>query len=269
MNDVPISDPATGDSRRPRYYGKYRGKVVNNFDPLMLGRIMASVPAVPMMEMNWCMPCTPYAGSGVGFYAIPPIGANVWIEFEGGDPSYPIWVGCFWAPGQVPVVAGPPNPFIKVLKTETAMVLLNDTPAIGGITIECIPPAVVVPLTMKYDAQGITVTAPPASLKMIIQQGITLFYPPDTITMTVMGIKSEVPASSVEITPTAVTTTTPEIKDTTATGISMTAGTDVKVTAGAGITTMSGMATSATAGAGVSVTSAADFAVTAPLIRLN
>ncbi|MGA2129317.1 MAG: phage baseplate assembly protein V, partial [Xanthobacteraceae bacterium] len=84
-----------------RYFGKYRGKVLDNADPLMLGRILAEVAAVPAMRMNWCVPCVPYAGAGVGFYAMPPVDANVWIEFEGGDVNFPIWSGCFWADNEV------------------------------------------------------------------------------------------------------------------------------------------------------------------------
>jgi len=39
---------------------------------------------------------------GVGLFFLPPKGANVWVEFEGGDPDYPIWSGCFWSDGEVP-----------------------------------------------------------------------------------------------------------------------------------------------------------------------
>ena len=48
-------------------------------------------------DSGWALPAVPYAGDGVGFFMIPPIGASVWIEFEHGDPDYPIWTGCFWA----------------------------------------------------------------------------------------------------------------------------------------------------------------------------
>ena len=85
-------------AQQNKFYGKYRGKVVSNIDPLFLGRLMVSVAAIEALLNTWAMPCVPYAGSGVGFYAMPPIGADVWIEFEGGDPSFPIWTGCFWGP---------------------------------------------------------------------------------------------------------------------------------------------------------------------------
>lgn len=118
-----------------QYFGKYRGKVENNIDPQMQGRVTVSVPAVTGAgTLNWAMPCSPYAGNGVGFWAIPPKGANVWVEYEGGDPERPIWSGCFWGIGEAPAV--PPVPQIITLKTETCTLTLNDLPGAGGITIE-------------------------------------------------------------------------------------------------------------------------------------
>lgn len=117
------------------FYGKYRGKVENNVDPMQLGRIQVSVPAVlGEGRMSWAMPCVPYAGSGVGFFAIPSTDANVWVEFEGGDPDYPIWSGCFWGTGEVP--AQPAVAEMKVFKTDIGTITLNDLPGVGGITIE-------------------------------------------------------------------------------------------------------------------------------------
>lgn len=119
------------------YYGKYRGTVENNLDPQQMGRLQVSVPAVlGDGSLSWAMPCTPYAGSGVGFFAIPPVGANVWVEFEAGDTDYPIWSGCFWGLGEVPAV--PAVAEMKVLKTSTATITLNDLPGAGGITIETV-----------------------------------------------------------------------------------------------------------------------------------
>jgi hypothetical protein len=117
------------------FYGKYRGVVSDNLDPLMLGRIRANVQDIfGDRESGWAMPCVPYAGDGVGLYLIPSTGTSVWIEFEQGDPERPIWSGCFWAVGEVP--AQPAVAEMKVLKTETATITLNDTPGLGGITIE-------------------------------------------------------------------------------------------------------------------------------------
>jgi hypothetical protein len=118
-----------------QFFGKYRGKVENNIDPQFQGRIQVSVPAVlGQGQLSWAMPCVPYAGSGVGLFAIPPVGANIWVEFEGGDPDYPIWSGCFWGLGEVPVM--PAVSQMKVLKTDNVTVTINDLPGVGGIKIE-------------------------------------------------------------------------------------------------------------------------------------
>jgi uncharacterized protein involved in type VI secretion and phage assembly len=123
----------------PRFYGKYRGIVSDNKDPNGLGRIKATVQDVfGDKESGWAMPCLPYAGKGVGLYLIPPEKAFVWIEFEHGDPDYPVWSGCFWASGEVPVKSSKNEtmPEKKVLKTDVGTITLNDSASEGGITIE-------------------------------------------------------------------------------------------------------------------------------------
>jgi len=67
------------------FYGKYRSKVVNNIDPLMLGRLVVLAPAISDLPLSWAIPCVLYAGKDVGFFALPPLGANVWVEFTVGD----------------------------------------------------------------------------------------------------------------------------------------------------------------------------------------
>ncbi len=117
------------------YFGKYRGKVEENIDPYQQGRVQVSCPAVlGEGRMSWAMPSAPYAGSGVGFFMIPPVGANIWVEFEGGDPDYPIWGGCFWGVGEAPAV--PALAEMKVIKTASATITINDLPGAGGVTIE-------------------------------------------------------------------------------------------------------------------------------------
>jgi uncharacterized protein involved in type VI secretion and phage assembly len=116
------------------FFGKYRGKVEDNVDPYLCGRIQVTAPAVLGDATVWALPCAPFAGPGVGFFAIPPVGANVWVEFEGGNPEVPIWSGGFWDPGDFPATMAVPE--MKVLKTDTATVTLNDLPGAGGVTIE-------------------------------------------------------------------------------------------------------------------------------------
>jgi uncharacterized protein involved in type VI secretion and phage assembly len=122
-----------------KYYGKYRGKVTDIKDPLMIGRIQAKVPDVlGDQDSGWAMPCSPFGGSGMGFFALPAVDAGVWIEFEHGDPDYPIWSGCwFGSVKEVPPILIVP-PYKKLMiKTEGGnSILLDDTPGIGGITLE-------------------------------------------------------------------------------------------------------------------------------------
>jgi hypothetical protein len=146
-------------------FGKYRGKVVNNVDPLQLGRVQVSSPdALGEGRLGWAMPCVPYAGPGVGFFAVPPVGANVWVECEGGNPDRPIWSGCFWGSGEVPVL--PAVAQAKVLKTDGVKLTINDVPGAGGLTLEVGPPVVQAPMKLNFDASGIELSNDAASVKL-------------------------------------------------------------------------------------------------------
>jgi uncharacterized protein involved in type VI secretion and phage assembly len=115
---------------RNRFYGKYRG-TVTDVDASTL-RIKAKVPAVlGEQKTGWCMPCVPYAGKGVGLAFLPEEGAGAWIEFEGGDVSYPIWTGCYWRTGEPPSDAAPK---VKVIVTAAGHKVLLDDDG-GTITI--------------------------------------------------------------------------------------------------------------------------------------
>lgn len=110
------------DRIRNRFYGKYRGSVTD-VDAATL-RIKAKVPAVlGDQETGWCMPCVPYAGQNVGMAFLPEQGSGVWIEFEGGDVSYPIWTGCYWRSGEQPSDA---TPKVKTIVTVAPHKILLD-----------------------------------------------------------------------------------------------------------------------------------------------
>lgn len=116
-----------------RVFGKYRGTVENNLDPNQLGRLQVRVPAVyGSNTLNWAMPCVPYAGPDEGFYMIPPVGANIWVEFEGGSIDAPIWSGCFWGQGDCPAQL----PTTKIIKTPVATVTLDELNPAAPVTIE-------------------------------------------------------------------------------------------------------------------------------------
>ncbi len=129
-------------SAEKKYYGKYRGTVVNNIDPLQTGRIQAIVPDVSNLIMtSWAMPCVPLAGIQMGTYVVPQVGAGVWIEFEQGDPDYPIWVGGYWGTAaEVPALALagiPAQPNIVLQTTGQNSMVISDLPGpTGGIMIK-------------------------------------------------------------------------------------------------------------------------------------
>jgi uncharacterized protein involved in type VI secretion and phage assembly len=127
-----------------KFFGKYRGTVVNNIDPNMTGRLTVQVPDVAnVLPATWAMPCVPFAGAQSGSYQVPPIGSSVWVEFEQGDSDYPIWSGCFWGSGaEVPPLAsaGPPGlQQIVIQSVGQNTLLLSDTPGpTGGILLKSI-----------------------------------------------------------------------------------------------------------------------------------
>jgi uncharacterized protein involved in type VI secretion and phage assembly len=124
------------------YFGKYRGTVVNNVDPMQMGRIQVMVPDVSnVMVSTWAMPCVPVAGVQHGQFALPPIGSGVWVEFEQGDPDHPIWVGGFWgSAAEVPTLARTVPPAVAGITLQTSLqngIVVSDVPGpTGGIMLK-------------------------------------------------------------------------------------------------------------------------------------
>lgn len=135
------------ESARQLFYGKYRG-IVSAVDAATC-RIKATVPAVlGDSDTGWCMPCVPYAGPNVGIAFLPEEGSGVWIEFEGGDVSYPVWVGCYWREGEQPTDVAAD---VKVIVTTAPHKLILDD-----------------------DQQSITITDPNGNTVTLDASGITL-----------------------------------------------------------------------------------------------
>jgi len=150
-----------------RYFGKYRGQVTDNNDPDNLGRVKAKVPRVlGDEESGWALPAFCYGGaSEQGFFAVPDIGAGVWIEFEGGDLSYPIWSGTWYTSGAIPESAQPPQ---KVLKTKSGHKIVLDDDQ-GSLTITDSNDN-----SIAMDNQSIRITAGGATQIVIDAQQIQL-----------------------------------------------------------------------------------------------
>lgn len=149
-----------------RYYGKYRGTVVQNVDPEQRGRIQALVPDVSgLLPSSWALPCVPFAGKQSGVYVVPQIGAGVWIEFEQGDPDYPIWVGGFWGvAAEVPMLALAGNPVSPSVVLQSGLqntISISDLPGpTGGILLQSVTGALIsineIGITLS-NGQGATV----------------------------------------------------------------------------------------------------------------
>ena len=125
-----------------RYYGKYRGTVINNIDPMQMGRLTVQVPDVKgLIPSTWAMPCFPISGKQMGAYMIPQIGAGVWVEFEQGDPDFPIWSGCWYGSvAEVPALALagiPVSPNIVIQTGAQNAMVISDVPGpTGGIMLK-------------------------------------------------------------------------------------------------------------------------------------
>lgn len=114
--------------RNQHYFGKYRGVVDSVEEGDKLGIISVKVPAVfgDELVVEKVRPCSPFAGDKHGFVAIPEAGDGVWVEFEGGNKSSPIWTGFWWADGEMPE---PNGPLIRAFITTKGHKLLLDDDA--------------------------------------------------------------------------------------------------------------------------------------------
>jgi uncharacterized protein involved in type VI secretion and phage assembly len=124
------------------FYGKYRGTVLNNVDPLKTGRLMVQVADVAgVLPSTWALPCLPFAGPLSGFYAVPAIGSTVWVEFEHGNPDKPVWTGCFWETTDLvpPLALAGPDGVQQVVMTTVGqnVLMVSDVPGpTGGILLQ-------------------------------------------------------------------------------------------------------------------------------------
>lgn len=161
---------ATASARQQRFFGKYRGRVIGNRDPEERGRLEVSVDEVRGENVTeWAIPSSPYAGDGVGLFALPPVGANVWVEYEGGNLEVPIWSGCFWAKGEIASADAAPE--IMFLKTSQASIRIDGSAG-----------------ELKIELQGATITLTASEAKVDAPQ----------ITLSANGTKVQLTASGLD-----------------------------------------------------------------------
>jgi uncharacterized protein involved in type VI secretion and phage assembly len=164
------------------FYGKYRGKVTDIDDPLFMGRIRAKVPDVlGDDESGWALPCAPFGGANMGMFVLPTVDASVWIEFEHGDPDYPIWTGCFWASAtdRPSDLMSPPYKKVLLQTDGGNKVTLDDTPGMGGITLETSggQKITMTSISIEIDnGQGATLKLGPGGMVAINDDALKVLY---------------------------------------------------------------------------------------------
>lgn len=125
----------------PRFFGKYRGMVVNNVDPVQMGRVQVQVPDVlGAFPSSWAMPAVPYTGKQMGMWCLPQVGTGVWVEFEQGDPDKPVWAGAWYgSAADVPALGLAAPPAVPNIVLQTAgqnTIMVSDVPGpTGGILL--------------------------------------------------------------------------------------------------------------------------------------
>jgi uncharacterized protein involved in type VI secretion and phage assembly len=122
----PTTAPGRSPSSSARHFGKYRGTVNDNQDPRNQGRLKVEVPEIlGDVVSGWALPCLPYAGDKSGVYTVPAVGSGVWVEFEAGDVSRPIWVGCWWQSDKIPEDEGGAQvtPDVRTVRSEEGLLL--------------------------------------------------------------------------------------------------------------------------------------------------
>jgi len=250
-----------------RFFGKYRGVVQNNNDPARLGRVLARVPAIEGMQSNWALPSTPYAGPGVGMLLLPPVDALVWIEFEGGDADYPIWSGCFWGRAEdVPIVYGrnAEDPAqVKVLKTASTTVIIDDTADTGVVLVKIETPAVSqYPVTLTLFGEGAKLETGVCTITVDPERGVTATVSDTTIAETPEAITASSQQITLQTEPTQLTmsgasvaVTAPEVSFTVDAATSISSGEAISLTTGE----FSAMAASTSLTTLLEVTGASNF----------
>ncbi|MGW0791115.1 phage baseplate assembly protein V [Streptomyces sp. NPDC002911] len=142
-----------------RFLGKFRGRVVSNDDPLKIGRVTVKVPDVLGDETStWAMPCLPFTGPQSGQYVVPTAGAGVWVEFEQGEVSFPIWTGCWYGErSELPpdaVTGSPGHQNVVIQTSDKHRFVMGDVPDGGnGIRLQAATGAYI-----QVDEKGVTVS---------------------------------------------------------------------------------------------------------------
>ena len=180
--------------RNEHYYGIYRGIVESVEEGDNLGIISVKIPDVfgPNHTVSRVRPCSPFAGDKHGFVAIPEPGDGVWIQFEAGKTSLPVWIGFWWASGEIPE---PKGKLVRSFITTKGNKFVLDDDA-DEITLLHSGGA-----EMKMTGSDVTITIGNASIEMSSSEIKLAVGPTSSLKITSSEIAIEVsPVGSVKLT---------------------------------------------------------------------
>jgi hypothetical protein len=177
------------------YFGKYSGVVKDNRDADKLGVVGVSVPTVfPEDETVPARAALPY-----GMFFVPENDTHVWVEFEGGDTSSPLWTGVQHVPGTWAPEAAKNPPTVRAVRTKSGHLLVfDDTEGSESIVLTDGKNA----HKLEFTADGVTLTdgvnghsiAMGASAIEVKHQGGS------TVSLEAAGVKASAGAAKVELT---------------------------------------------------------------------
>ena len=116
-----------------RYYSRYRGVVVDNDDPYSMNRLKVAIPDIHGGIILWAEPVGQHGSVDTGFkYLTPKVQDLVWVSFENGNPSKPLWEYLGWGLKEVPQELAKPNSLGIVTPNGNKLLLDEDD---GQLTI--------------------------------------------------------------------------------------------------------------------------------------
>ncbi|MBW2147159.1 MAG: hypothetical protein JRI22_09085 [Deltaproteobacteria bacterium] len=118
-------------------FGIYRGIVRDVNDPESKGRVRVEIHEVlgPGKLTDWASYCSPFGGGGAGFFMLPRLGDGVWVMFERGEPTKPVWIGFWYSNEDKPPEDADKD--VRVLQTKNGhKVVFKDVEGSESILIE-------------------------------------------------------------------------------------------------------------------------------------
>lgn len=157
-----------------RYYSSYRGIVMSVDDPEKAGKIAVQIPSIYNIT-KWAFPKYHHGGPNTGFkYLTPPVGSLVYVEFENGDPSHPLWSFHGWAIDEVPEELNNPNT-LGLVTPKGNKVYLNDDDGVlkvvtnGGTSVK-----MVIPDDKEEDESEVTIDINDKGIQVKSKRNITI-----------------------------------------------------------------------------------------------